>query len=947
MNFIGFGVMGLKVQVFLLVISIQSVVTRVEADNQDFVALKSLMDSWKNAPSSWIGSDPCGNDWEGIKCNNSRVTSIFLSSMNLIGQLSGYIQSLSELQTLDLSYNNGLKGSLPSSIGNLKKLSNLILAGCSFSGMIPDSIGSLQQLVFLSLNSNSFSGPIPPSIGNLSNLYWLDLFDNKLSGAIPVSDGITPGLDMLVHTKHFHFGKNNLSGEIPSQLFSSNMVLIHLLLDDNQLTGSIPSSLGLVQTLEVVFLSNNILTGPLPNLTGMNSLNYLDMSNNTFDVSSVPPWFSSFPSLTALIMEGTRLQGQIPVELFSLSGLQTVILKNNQLNGTLDIGSSYSDHLQLIDLQYNYITAVTLRVENNIELILLGNPICEKAESTEKYCTIQQSNISYSTPPHNCEPAPCSSDQISSPSCKCAYPYTGTLFFRAPSFSNLGNSRVYIPLQDSLMNSFNSYVRLVDSVSLSNPTINLAYYLELNLEVFPSGQEHFDRTGISLIGFMLSNQTFMPPSNFGSYFFLGENYVYFAAEGVPNITTTSPPTTTQPFFPAEGGRAIKWWKWLAISVGGALVIILFCYLCYLRLRRVIKDKRKTKILLELGVPTKYKDNKKGHELQVFNFQSIVVATDNFSDTNKLGEGGFGSVYKGNFPDGEVIAIKRLSRSSGQGLVEFKNEILLIVKLQHNNLVRLLGCCIEGEEKLLIYEYMPNQSLDSFLFDPNKKSSLDWKKRVAIIEGIAQGLLYLHKYSRLKIIHRDLKASNVLLDEKMNPKISDFGLARIFGENESEANTKRIVGTYGYMSPEYAMEGLFSIKSDVFSFGVLLLEIVSGKKNHSCYHSERPLNLIGYAWELWKENRGLELIDPTLDNLFQSNEVLRCIHVGLLCVQDNPIDRPTMSDVISMLTEETRPLSTPKQPAFFIGRNVLEADISQGMPEIYSVNNVSISEMEAR
>ncbi|XP_059652116.1 leucine-rich repeat receptor protein kinase HPCA1-like isoform X8 [Cornus florida] len=875
MNFIGFGVMGLKVQVFLLVISIQSVVTRVEADNQDFVALKSLMDSWKNAPSSWIGSDPCGNDWEGIKCNNSRVTSIFLSSMNLIGQLSGYIQSLSELQTLDLSYNNGLKGSLPSSIGNLKKLSNLILAGCSFSGMIPDSIGSLQQLVFLSLNSNSFSGPIPPSIGNLSNLYWLDLFDNKLSGAIPVSDGITPGLDMLVHTKHFHFGKNNLSGEIPSQLFSSNMVLIHL------------------------------------------------------------------------IMEGTRLQGQIPVELFSLSGLQTVILKNNQLNGTLDIGSSYSDHLQLIDLQYNYITAVTLRVENNIELILLGNPICEKAESTEKYCTIQQSNISYSTPPHNCEPAPCSSDQISSPSCKCAYPYTGTLFFRAPSFSNLGNSRVYIPLQDSLMNSFNSYVRLVDSVSLSNPTINLAYYLELNLEVFPSGQEHFDRTGISLIGFMLSNQTFMPPSNFGSYFFLGENYVYFAAEGVPNITTTSPPTTTQPFFPAEGGRAIKWWKWLAISVGGALVIILFCYLCYLRLRRVIKDKRKTKILLELGVPTKYKDNKKGHELQVFNFQSIVVATDNFSDTNKLGEGGFGSVYKGNFPDGEVIAIKRLSRSSGQGLVEFKNEILLIVKLQHNNLVRLLGCCIEGEEKLLIYEYMPNQSLDSFLFDPNKKSSLDWKKRVAIIEGIAQGLLYLHKYSRLKIIHRDLKASNVLLDEKMNPKISDFGLARIFGENESEANTKRIVGTYGYMSPEYAMEGLFSIKSDVFSFGVLLLEIVSGKKNHSCYHSERPLNLIGYAWELWKENRGLELIDPTLDNLFQSNEVLRCIHVGLLCVQDNPIDRPTMSDVISMLTEETRPLSTPKQPAFFIGRNVLEADISQGMPEIYSVNNVSISEMEAR
>ncbi|XP_059652124.1 leucine-rich repeat receptor protein kinase HPCA1-like isoform X2 [Cornus florida] len=909
--------------------------------SSDVAPLKSLMDGWKNTPSSWNSSDPCANDWEGIGCTKSRVTSITLSSMNLAGQLSGDIQSLSELQTLDLSYNKGLTGSLPSSIGNLKKLSTLILVGCGFTGLIPDSIGSLQQLVFLFLNSNSFSGPIPPSIGNLSNLHLLDLADNKLSGTIPVSDGTIPGLDMLVQTKHFHFGNNHLSGEIPPQLFSSNMTLIHLLLDSNQLTGSIPSSLGLVQTLEVVFLSNNKLTGPLPNLTGMDSLSYVDMSNNSFDASSLPQWVSSLPSLTILKMERTRLQGKIPVELFSLSGLQTVILRNNRLNGTLDIGSSHSNQLQLIDLQSNLISGFTQRAENNIEpktIILLGNPICEETKITEKYCTIQQSNISFSTPPHNCEPASCSSHQISSPSCKCAYPYTGTLFFRAPAFSNLGNSSVFIPLHDNLMHSLKSHGLPVDSISLSNATKTSDDYLLLSLEVFPSGQEHFNRTGISQIGFVLRNQTFKLLSNFGPYFFLGDVYCQFSEE--------SKQTNKSIII----GAAV-------IIIGAVLVLLLLFAGVYAfkqkkRAERATKrndtfDKEKTKILFELGVPTKYMDNKKGHELQVFDFQSIVVATNNFSDTNKLGEGGFGSVYKGNFPDGEVIAIKRLSRSSGQGLVEFKNEILLIVKLQHNNLVRLLGCCIEGEEKLLIYEYMPNQSLDSFLFDPNKKSSLDWKKRVAIIEGIAQGLLYLHKYSRLKIIHRDLKASNVLLDEKMNPKISDFGMARIFGENESEANTKRIVGTYGYMSPEYAMEGLFSIKSDVFSFGVLLLEIVSGKKNHSCCHFERPLNLIGYAWELWREYRGLELIDPTLDNLFRRNEVLRCIHVGLLCVQDNPIDRPTMSDVISMLTEETRALSTPKQPAFFFGRNVLEADISKGMPESCSFNNVSISEMEAR
>ncbi|TYI04448.1 hypothetical protein ES332_A10G018300v1 [Gossypium tomentosum] len=207
---------------------------------------------------------------------------------------------------------------------------------------------------------------------------------------------------------------------------------------------------------------------------------------------------------------------------------------------------------------------------------------------------------------------------------------------------------------------------------------------------------------------------------------------------------------------------------------------------------------------------------------------LLAATNHFSDENKLGQGGFGPVYKGTLADGKEIAVKRLSETSSQGLVEFKNEIMLIAKLQHRNLVRLLGCCLEKNEKLLVYEFMPNKSLDVFLFDSKLAAQLDWQKRFNIIKGIARGILYLHEDSRLKIIHRDLKASNVLLDYEMNPKISDFGMARIF-EDKNEANTNRVVGTYGYMAPEYAMEGLFSIKSDVFSFGVLLLEIISGKK----------------------------------------------------------------------------------------------------------------------
>ncbi|GJY02516.1 G-type lectin S-receptor-like serine/threonine-protein kinase [Tanacetum coccineum] len=251
---------------------------------------------------------------------------------------------------------------------------------------------------------------------------------------------------------------------------------------------------------------------------------------------------------------------------------------------------------------------------------------------------------------------------------------------------------------------------------------------------------------------------------------------------------------------------------------------------------------------------------KGNNLIVFSIASIMAATNDFSVDNKLGEGGFGP---GKLSDGREVAIKRLSRTSGQGLVEFKNELVLIAKLQHTHLVRVLGCCIHGVKKMLVYEYMPNKSLDFFLFDENRKGELDWGRRFNIIEGIAQGLLYLHKYSRMRVIHRDLKASNILLDESMNPKISDFGMARIFNPNETQAMTKRVVGTFGYMPPEYLIGGTFSVKSDIFSFGVLVLEIISGKKNSSFSHLDPTSSLIGYAWKLWKQGDALELMDPSL------------------------------------------------------------------------------------
>ncbi|KAJ9563284.1 LOW QUALITY PROTEIN: hypothetical protein OSB04_008444, partial [Centaurea solstitialis] len=406
----------------------------------------------------------------------------------------------------------------------------------------------------------------------------------------------------------------------------------------------------------------------------------------------------------------------------------------------------------------------------------------------------------------------------------------------------------------------------------------------------------------------------------------------------PPPSSSSPPIRSSPVKKNDATRTIRP-VMVVILVVIVVLVIIFTLLCiYIRLRtkkqKLIKNKNNKSETMDLGTMESLR----------YNFSAVRVATNDFSENNKLGEGGFEAVYKGTFEDGQEIAVKRLARDSGQGDLEFQNEVMLLAKLQHRNLVRLLGFSLEGSERVLIYEFMSNASLDQFIFDPVKRMVLDWEKRYEIIRGVAKGLLYLHEDSRLRIIHRDMKVSNILLDDELNPKIADFGTARLFNPTETQGNTNRIVGTYGYMAPEYAMHGQFSVKSDVFSFGVFVLEMVTGQKNQCFRNGESIEDFLSFAWKSWQDGTTLDMIDPMLKASASSwPNIIRSIHIGLLCVQENVVDRPTMAAVGLLLNSSSLVLPLPSKPAFFMPSSI-HPEILRSRSSLFSINDASISVM---
>ncbi|PON38672.1 Mitogen-activated protein kinase kinase kinase [Parasponia andersonii] len=787
----------IKLKVFLLLVFTTTLVI-TSSNEHDVIGLKSL--DWTKKPRDWEGSDPCGANWVGISCTESRVNTIRLSSMGLKGQLSGAIEQLSELETLDLSSNKELGGPLPQSIVNLKKLVNF------FSGQIPDTIGSLKELVILSLNSNKFNGSIPATIGNLHKLDWLDLTDNDIEGPIPVSNESSPGLDLLLVCKH-------------------------LLLDGNKLGGNIPSTLGLVR------------------------------------------------SLTFLVMEDTKLQGEIPGQIFNLPNLMVVKLKNNKLNGTLHIGESYSEKLQLIDLQTNLITEFdNSEDETKVQIKLEGNPICQETGTTHSYCcnaSVSLFNSSYITERNNCSPSPCSSDQTSSPSCRCAYPYKGTLIFTAPTF-DLGNTSCLKELEKSLMELS---TLSVDSVSLSNPTMNPSEYSTVRLNLFPKGRDRFKQTEISDINYALN---FNVAIRFRPFDFIGDVYQNYA--GIEEHTESKKPR-------------------IGIFIGAASVVFTLVLLLLAALF-AFRHRRRAGRATELGNPSgswswtpKFSSENipqlKG--ARWFSVQELKKYSNNFSAENEIGSGGYGKVYRGTLPTRELIAIKRAKRETKQGGTEFRTEVELLSRVHHKNLVRLVGFCIEQGEQMLIYEYVPNGNLKDTL---SGKSGIrfDWMRRLRVALGTARGLAYLHELVNPPIIHRDIKSSNVLLDGHLNAKVADFGLSKLMGDDEKDHVSTQVKGTMGYLDPEYYTTQQLTEKSDVYSFGVLMLELITARKP-----IEQGVYIVKEVRQTMDESKYLyslhTLLDPAICLETRLNGLERFVNLAMRCLENERVNRPRMSEVV--------------------------------------------------
>ncbi|KAH7654554.1 Non-specific serine/threonine protein kinase protein [Dioscorea alata] len=929
---------------------IQRLIAQATTDPSEVVALNTILERWGMAApaGTWnISGDPCSG--AAIDSTNFEDTDFNPAIKCLCSFINNTVCHITQLRVyaLDVVY------TIPDELQKFTYLTHLKLDQNYFIGPLPTFIGNLTALQFLSVGTNALSGPLPKELGNLKNLTLLGLGTNKFSGSLP------PELGNLTNLQQLYIDSCGASGEIPPALANLKQLTI-LWASDNNFTGKIPDFIGSWTNLTVLRMQGNSFQGPIPSnfanlkkltdlrigdllssgsslafISNLTSLSTLVLRNNMIS-DTIPQDFAKYTSLQILDLSFNNITGQLPDSLFNLTSLAYLFLGNNSLSGSLPTQKNPS--LINVDLSYNKLAGSfpSWVSQKNLHLNLVANNFAIDDSNSR----IKMSSTRYTMPSWFPDLSMMASDGV-------VYEADNADLTTASYFVTEGNkwavSTVGRFADAYIINSLSLFQSTLDSelfqtARLSPSSLryygiglqNGNYHVKLQFaeiiyldsltwknfgrrvfDIYIQGnlqEKDFDLRkeagGVSNI--VVKNFIVPVTSNFLEihFFWAGKGTCCVPNQGHYGVSVSAISVSPYDFTPnvsnpAPTSSPKKNNTGLVASLAATVVVLSLSAIVgvFILRRRQNNDDEE---LVEIST-----------KADTFTYAELRAATGDFNYDNKLGEGGFGSVFKGKLNDGRVVAVKQLSEASRHGKWQFMTEIATISAVQHRNLVNLYGCCIEGNRSLLVYEYLESGSLDQSIFE--KKIFLDWPARFEICLGTARGLAYLHEESRMRIVHRDVKASNILLDANLNPKISDFGLAKLYDDKKTHIST-RVAGTIGYLAPEYAMRGHLTEKADVFGFGVVALEVVCGRRNTNESLEPEKVYLLEWAWHQHERKCELEMVDPMLQS-FNKEEVTRVIGVAFLCTQASPALRPPMSRVVAMLSGDIDVNEVTSRPSY--------------------------------
>ncbi|XP_027174931.1 probable LRR receptor-like serine/threonine-protein kinase At1g06840 isoform X5 [Coffea eugenioides] len=865
----------------------------------------NLIDT-NNVLENWRKGDPCITNWTGVLCFDAfgadgyfHVRVLLLMNRNLSGTLAPQLGQLSQLHILNFMWNH-LTGSIPKEIGNIASLRLLLLNGNKLSGSLPDELGYLSNLDRFQIDENQLSGSIPKSFSNLHRIKHIHFNNNSLSGQIP------PELSNLTTVVHLLLDNNHLSGYLPSE-FSTFPQLSILQLDNNNFSGAeIPASYGNLSNLVKLSLRNCSLEGPIPDLSWIKNLSYLDLSQNQLSGTIPPNNLSN--NLTTIVLSDNQLNGSIPESFSYLPLLQKLSLDNNFFTGSVTVdlwqNRSFSSAARLlIDVQNNSLSNIIgdLDPPVNVMLRLQGNPVCRNAniKNISPFCgpgaDINDVPSNSTNSNKHCPIQACPIDNYfeyvpeSPVPCFCASPLRIGYRLKSPSFC-------YFPPYEY---AFESYLTSSLSLNLYQVSINSYSWekgprLTMYLKLFPVASAdrsgYFNTSEILRIRDIFTSWKFHGNDFFGPYellnFTLLGHYSYVNSE-------TSGNSMSKGILVAIVLAAVV----VAVSISATITVFVTK-----RHKRYQLAPSRRRLSSKLSI--------KIEDVKSFTFEELALATNHFSSSTQVGQGGYGTVHRGTLADNTIVAIKRAKEGSLQGQKEFLTEIELLSRLHHRNLVSLLGYCDEEGEQMLVYEFMPNGALQ------------DW------LSGI-----------------EDVKASNILLDSKLTAKVADFGLSRLAPVVDDEGALPEHVSTFvkgtpGYLDPEYFLTRKLTDKSDVYSLGVVFLEILTGKQ--PILHGKNIVREVNLAHQ---SGAVFSIIDTRMGS-YPSECVERFIALGLKCCQYKPEDRPSIVDVVRELENilrimpETGVDSSESRSKFFsesVSPSSLSANTSR---DLYALSSTS-------